>query len=313
MRSPAGSVGAGSKPWSAPFPRPKRPPRQLQRLRVLDVARERDHRVRRSIGRGPERPDPGGRQRAHVRFLAADLPTQRRRSEHRLLEQDLGHLRRVVEVPADLLDDDLALAVDLGRVERRPADQLAEHGHRPLGLPARDADPVDRGLAVRCRVERAADPFDRLAQGAGGRIRGGALERQVLQEVGHARLLGRLEARARLHVRGDRHRPGGRQRRGDHARPVGQRRPFEHRRDGTRGGVPDRGIERPAPEGRRPPARIACDAQPGRMPGSQPCRKNTTKAMETTHISGWISLILPLTALITTHEMKPAPMPTVMS
>ena len=58
---------------------------------------------------------------------------------------------------------------------------------------------------------------------------------------------------------------------------------------------------------------IASIAYLGRTVWSQPCRKNTRKAAETTHMSMWTSLILPRTTLIATHEMKPAPMPTVMS
>ena len=149
------------------------------------------------VRRRPEGADAVGRQRR-----ARRTPRRRsrdpsaRRPEHRLLEQDLGVLGGVVEVAADLLDDDLALAVDLGGSSDGPADQLAEDRHRPLGLAARHADPVDRRLAIRGRVERAADALDRLAQRARRRVRRRALERQVLEEVGHAGLLGRLEARA---------------------------------------------------------------------------------------------------------------------
>ncbi len=42
-------------------------------------------------------------------------------------------------------------------------------------------------------------------------------------------------------------------------------------------------------------------------------RKNTTNAAATTHIRAWISPSLRCTTLITTQEMNPAPMPTVMS
>ena len=154
---------------------------------MADVTRHGHHRVRGPVRRLPERADPGGRERANVGHLAADLAAERRRAEHRLLEQDLGHLGGVVEVAADLLDDHLALVIDLGGIERGPADQLAEDGHRPLGLPSRHAHPVDSGLAIGRRVERATDALDRLAERARRRIGGGALERQVLQEVGHAR------------------------------------------------------------------------------------------------------------------------------
>ena len=162
-------------------------------------------------------------------LVAADLAAERAVAEHRLLEEDLGVLGGVVEVGADLLDDDGALALDLVVGEARPDDQLAEDVHRPRGLAARDAHPVDGRLAVGRRVERAADALDRLGDRPGRWEAGRALERDVLHEVRDAGLRGRLEARAGEDVCRD----GDRTRAGkpgtDDARPRGQRGPFEHR------------------------------------------------------------------------------------
>ena len=115
-------------------------------------------------------------------------------------------------------------------VEGRPDDQLADDVHRALRLAARDADPVDGGLAVGRGVEAAADALDRLGDGARRGVARRALEGEVLHEVGDAGLLGGLEARAGEDVRrdGDRTRPG--QAGADDARPLWQRGPFEHRR-----------------------------------------------------------------------------------
>ena len=85
-------------------------------------------------------------QRADAGLVAADLAAQRAVAEHRLLEQDLGVLGRVVEVRADLLDDDRPLAVDLVVVERRPDDQLAEDVHRR-------ARPRDAGTRTQYTVD----------------------------------------------------------------------------------------------------------------------------------------------------------------
>ena len=66
----------------------------------------------------------------------------------------------------------VALALDLGGVQAGSDDELAQDVHRAGGLAARDADPVDGGFAVRRGVERAADPFDRLADGPRRRVGG---------------------------------------------------------------------------------------------------------------------------------------------
>ena len=97
-----------------------------------------------------------------VRLVAADLAAERSVPEHRLLEEDLGVLDRVVVVGADLLDDDRALVVDLRIGEHGPHDELAEDVHPARRLAPGDPDPVDGRFAVGRRVERAADALDRL-------------------------------------------------------------------------------------------------------------------------------------------------------
>jgi len=65
------------------------------------------------------------------------------------------------------------------------------------------------------------------------------------------------------------------------------------------------------------PAVVAALECPRRYLGSRAVsqfwRKNTMNATATTHISGWISPVLPRTTLSRTQVMNPAPMPTVMS
>ena len=136
---------------------------EARRLLVGQVADDRHDGVGRPVGAPPEVVDGRLRQGQDVRLLAADLATQRPVPEHRRLEQDLAVLGRVVEVRADLLDDDRPLALDVRALEPRPDDQLADDVHRPGRLAPRDAHPVDRRFAVGRGVERAADPLDRLA------------------------------------------------------------------------------------------------------------------------------------------------------
>ena len=201
--------------------RPERLRRQLDRLVVLEVAGDRHDRVRRPVHRAPEVADRGRRQRSDARLVAADLAAQRPVAEQGLLDQHLDVLGRVVEVRADLLDDDRPLLVDVGVLEARVDDQLAQHVHRGRGLAAGHARPVDGGLAIGRGVRRPADALDGLGDRARRRVAVGALEREVLHEVGDAGLVGRLEARAGEHVRGDRHRARARQPGGDDARPSG--------------------------------------------------------------------------------------------
>ena len=223
-RGPAGRVGAGAKPGTTPLPVPNAVAGEPDRLVVRQVADDRDDRVGRPVGAPPEVVDGRLREGQDVRFLAADLATQRPVAEHRGLEQDLAVLGRIVEVRADLLDDHRPLALDVGVLEPRPDDQLADDVHRALGLAPRHAHPVDRRFAVGGGVERAADALDRLADRAGRRVGGRALEGEVLHEMGDADLAGRLEARPGQDVRGDRDRARRREPGADHAGPGWQRR-----------------------------------------------------------------------------------------
>ena len=179
---------------------------ETERLLVAEIADDGHDRVGRPVRAPPEVVDGRLGERQDVGLLAADLAAERAVTEHRGLEQDLAVLRRVVEVRADLLDDDGPLALDVGQLEPRPDDQLADDVHRALGLAARDADPVDGRFAVGGGIERATDPLDRLADGAGRWIGGRALERQVLHEMGDPDLAGDLEPRSGEDVGGDRDR-----------------------------------------------------------------------------------------------------------
>jgi hypothetical protein len=231
-RGPAGRDGAGANPGTVPLPAERRRGERSGFV-VRDVADDRHDRVGGPVGAPPEVPDRDLGKRQDVRLVTADLPAERPVAEHRGLEQDLAVLGRVVQVRADLLDDDRAFTLDVGGLEARPDDELTDDVHRALRLAARDPDPVDRRFAVRGGVERAADALDGLADRAGRRIGGRALEREVLHEMGDADLAGRLEPGAGQDVCGDGDRASRREPGADHAGSGWQRGPFEHRLDGT--------------------------------------------------------------------------------
>ena len=60
-------------------------------------------------------------------------------AEHRLVDQVLGHRRRLVVGARDLLDDDAPLAVELLGVDPRPGDEVGQQIGRleRLARPAR--------------------------------------------------------------------------------------------------------------------------------------------------------------------------------
>ena len=161
-------------------------------------------------------------------LVTADLAAERTVPEHRALEEHLAVLGGIVEVGADLLDDDRPLVVDVVIGQHGPHDQLTDDVHRPDRLAPWHPHPVHGGFAVRGGIERSADALDRLADRAGRRVGGRALERDVLHEVGHAGLGVGLQARSGQDIGSDGDgacpgHPGG-----DDTRPGRQLGSFEH-------------------------------------------------------------------------------------
>ncbi len=125
-------------------------------------------------------------------------PPERVVAERGAVDQVLGHDGRLVVRARDLLDHDAALAVELLLVDLGAADEVRQQVDRvadDLGA-ARD---VERDEVVRrVRVEQRAHALGGLVDLAVVVVLLAALEHEVLEEVGHAVLLGPLGARARL-------------------------------------------------------------------------------------------------------------------
>ena len=87
-------------------------------------------------------------------------PAERVRAEHRLGEEVVHELLRRVLVHRDLLEDDLALGVDV--VEARREHHVAHHVDRGLEVLVRHARVDDRVLARGRSVQLAAEPVEDL-------------------------------------------------------------------------------------------------------------------------------------------------------
>ena len=165
----------------------------------------------RAAGRRPaaraERDDRiAGEGVADVLGRAQHRASERVVAEHGLVDQVLGHDRRLVVGARDLLHDHAALAVDLVAVDSRPADEVGQQVRRLHRLRGARGDVEGDEIVARVRVEHRADPLGGLVDVAVGRVLLAALEHQVLEEVSHAVLVGALGARAGIERDQDRHR-----------------------------------------------------------------------------------------------------------
>ena len=160
----------------------------------------------------------GGLDRlAGAEHLAAERVAREQGLGQQGVDVVLGH----VEVHEDLLDDHLALGVDLVGPERRVGEHVAEDVDAEVDPVGRQPRVVRGVLAVGEGVHLAAHRVDRLGDLA-GRAGGRALEQQVLEEVRRARQLGGLVAPADTDPDAERHRPGLGHALGDDAHAVGQ-------------------------------------------------------------------------------------------
>jgi hypothetical protein len=142
-RSPAGRVGAGrmTTRWPCPY---RRPGDQPDDLVVGDVARGRDDDVPGPIGGGPERAQVLLRQARTLSSLPAISRPRGVSPNIARSKERVDVLAGVVEVGADLLDDDGPLRLDLLAAQVWPNDQLAQHVHTAGGLAQRAREPSRR-------------------------------------------------------------------------------------------------------------------------------------------------------------------------
>ena len=202
---------------------------QLDESRVLDVPRGRDDHVGADVGGGVVLGQRVPVDRCdHVRS-PDHRPTKRVAAEDRLGD-DVVHevLRRVLD-HRDLLEHDLALGVDLG--EGGLEDHVRDHVERGLEPLVGHAGVDDRRLARRGGVQLAAERVEDLGDLLGA-VAAGALEEEVLDEVGDASASLGLVAGAGADPEAERDRADARNVLADHPFSPGQRRQLvlNHRR-----------------------------------------------------------------------------------
>ncbi|GMA96750.1 hypothetical protein GCM10025881_35740 [Pseudolysinimonas kribbensis] len=154
-------------------------------LVVVDGSGDGDHEVLRSVVGPVVRPDglaPDGLDRGGA---APDGPPERVVAEDGL-EQPLPHdIRRIVVGRRELLEDDPAFALELLGVENRRGDHVGQHGHGH-----RQVDVAHLGVVTGVLLRGQGVVLSAHLVEAHGDVEGragrGALEQQMLEEVGGA-------------------------------------------------------------------------------------------------------------------------------
>ena len=160
---------------------------------MRDVAGGREHDVRADVRAAVVRRAARGGDGGDHLGAADHGPAERVGAENRLGREVVDEVLRVVVDHRDLLEHHLALAVDVG--ERRLEDHVRHRVERLLEVVVGNAR-VDDGRLARGRgVQLAAHRVEQLRDVLRA-VAGRALEEQVLDEVGDARLRARLVARA---------------------------------------------------------------------------------------------------------------------
>ena len=175
--------------------------------------------VARAVVRGDGATRDGG---DHVRG-AEHGPAERMVAEDRFREDVVDELGRRVLDHRDLLEDDLALGVDVR--ERGREDHVGHDVERRLDVLVEHARVDDRVVARRGRVQLAAHPVEDLGD-LERRVLARPLEEQMLEEMRQPGVARVLVARARADPDADRRRTDAGKRLGDDAAAA-----VEHRLD----------------------------------------------------------------------------------
>ena len=197
---------AGSAVGDARRPPPEELLDRLEDLHLADVPGDRHDQVVRGVPipvvpvevAQPDAPDRlGGAENRRPQRMAAPEG-----SDEHLVDEVVGVVVRF----AELLQDDAALDLDVVGLERRREHDIAQQIHR-FRETAVERVRVEAGVLLRREgVDVPAQAIDR-PRDLDGRTAAGALEEDMLQEVGDPPLPGGLLARARPDEEAERERP----------------------------------------------------------------------------------------------------------
>ena len=121
---------------------------------------------------------------------------QRMLAEGRPIDQVLGDHRWLVEGAVDLLNHDAPLPVELLGIDAWPANEVRQQVDRSGGALGAHGDVEGDQVVARVGVQDSTQPLGRLVDVAVVGVLLASLEDQVLEEVSHPVLLGRLVAGA---------------------------------------------------------------------------------------------------------------------
>ncbi len=158
---------------------------RVERPSRLDPARERHDEARSSVSGGVVRVEVASRDRADGARGAEDRRPEGMRLPERPHEDLVDEIVGIVVGLADLLEDDAALGLDVGGVERRREHDVADEIEGLVEVFVERVDVVPRVLLGREGVDLAAEAVDHtrdLRVGPPPR----AFEEKMLEEVGQA-------------------------------------------------------------------------------------------------------------------------------
>ncbi len=240
--------------------------------RVVQVAGHRDDRVRSGVVRAVEATHLRAGQRLHRLDGAGYRPAQRGGTVARRREQVADHVVGVVVVHGDLVEDHLALRLDICCLESRRRHHVAEHVDRTRQVLVTHTG-VEAGVLLRREgVDLAADLVElhrEVERGARRR----ALEQQVLEEVRGPGKRRDLVTRPDTDPHADRSRPHAWHRLGHDPQPT--------REDGTA----DRSPSVPGGEQRAGRARRLLGGRPSHGPVRVPSDAYSADSSSTTGTS----------------------------